>query len=188
MSNAISTLEKLISYNSVSKEPILPIASYLAEQAEELGFEVLFYETEPGKVNVVAHMGPKEPGGLALSGHMDVVPVENQQWSRDPFRLYRERDRLYGRGTCDMKGFIAVAYSAIKKMNANKLKKGLSLVWTHDEEIGCVGAQNLCQTLAEKKIIFASLHADWRTNIFKYLSYAWWTQHFKNNIPRRTRP
>ena len=152
MSQAVSILENLISYNSVSKEPIIPIASYLAERAEDLGFDVSLYETEPGKVNVIAHIGPKEPDGLALSGHMDVVPVENQQWSRDPFKLHREGDLLYGRGTCDMKGFIAVAYSVLQRMNPSKMRKGLSLVWTHDEEIGCVGAQSLCNTLREQQL------------------------------------
>ena len=152
MNTSISTLRRLVSYNSVSKEPIIPIASYLAEEAEQIGFKVDLYETEPGKVNVVAHIGPNEPDGLALSGHMDVVPVEGQAWSRDPFLLHQDGDLLYGRGTCDMKGFIAVAYSALRRLPASKLRKGISLVWTHDEEIGCVGAQNLCSTLSKKQL------------------------------------
>ena len=152
MSITLPVLERLVSYNSVSKEPIIPIASHLAERAESLGFDVSMYESQPGKVNVVAHLGPRDTGGLALCGHMDVVPVKNQTWSRDPFVLYKDGDLAYGRGTCDMKGFIAAAYSALQRINPSQMKKGLSLVWTHDEEVGCVGAQKLCEKLQENDV------------------------------------
>lgn len=137
------TLARLVAWDTVSHRPLTTMAGWLADRAEAAGMTVERFESAPGKVNLVASAGPPEAGGLGLSGHMDVVPVEGQAWSTDPFRLTIVGDRLLGRGTCDMKGFIAASVEAVAALNLRKLRKQLVLVWTHDEEVGCQGSAKL---------------------------------------------
>jgi acetylornithine deacetylase len=87
------------------------------------------------------------PGGIILSGHTDTVPVDGQEWSSDPFRMDERGGRLYGRGTCDMKGFLACVLAAVPKLAKAKLKRPLHLSFSHDEEIGCVGVLSLIDHL-----------------------------------------
>jgi acetylornithine deacetylase len=151
MIDPIPFLEKLISFPTVSHEPINDCVDFLCTESEHLGFSVRKYQSSPTKSNIIAHIGPQEEA-LVLCGHMDVVPVSGQKWSRDPFSMDIQGDRIYGRGSCDMKGFFAASYHALSHLKMNKLKRGISLIWTHDEEVGCVGAQKLCSTLTEKNI------------------------------------
>ena len=96
------------------------------------------------KANLVAWLGPPEPGGLILSGHLDVVPFAGQPgWTREPLRLAAEGDRLYGRGTSDMKGFLAQCLAAARRLDPASLERPLVFVFTCDEEIGCLGAERL---------------------------------------------
>lgn len=139
----VDCLSRLISFPSVSDRPVTEIAAFLAQQAEDAGFKVQQLPSTPGKSNVVARMGPQGQGGIVLSGHMDVVPTEGQAWQTDPFQLSIDDDRLVGRGTADMKGFIAAVSTAIQRTRVDELKREVVLVWTHDEEVGCVGAQHL---------------------------------------------
>ena len=148
---ALHFLERLVSFPSISSEPTNDMVSYLAELSEPLGFSVSLFPSSPKKSNIIAHIGPREDA-IALSGHMDVVPIAGQDWSVDPFSLHIQENKAYGRGACDMKGFFACVYAALQEFPLHKLKKGISLVWTHDEEVGCRGAQQLCQTLQEKEI------------------------------------
>jgi acetylornithine deacetylase len=145
----IDDLARLVGFNTVSNRPLLALASHLAERAEAVGFSVELYEKpgEPGKVNVVATMGPEDQDGLILSGHMDVVPTENQPWISDPFTLTERDGKLFGRGTADMKGFIACCLQACERLDLKKLKKQLVLIWTHDEEVGCQGSGFLVKAL-----------------------------------------
>ena len=147
MNKTINTLEKLVSYPTISSSPVVELGAYLAQLAEDNNFEVIQFATSPTKVNVVAHIGPWTKTSLALCGHMDVVPTDGQNWTSDPFRLTQREDRLYGRGSCDMKGFIAASMAAISELNLRNLTDGLTLIWTHDEEVGCLGAQALQQQL-----------------------------------------
>ena len=141
------TLDRLVGWDTVSHRPLDAMAGWLADRAEAAGMRVERFESTPGKVNVVASAGPDITGGLGLSGHMDVVPVEGQAWTTDPFTLTARDDRLLGRGTCDMKGFIAATVEAIDGMDLQKLQRPLVLVWTHDEEVGCMGSAVLARTL-----------------------------------------
>ena len=143
----VQTLSRLVAWDTVSHRPVTALAGYLAERAESAGMRVERFETSPGKVNVVATVGPPSEAGLLLSGHMDVVPVEGQAWTTDPFRLTRRDDRLIARGACDMKGFIAAALEAIDRVPTARLRRELTLVWTHDEEIGCHGSRALVDRL-----------------------------------------
>ena len=144
------TLGRLIGFPTVSNRPITELAAYVAERHEGQGFRVELFEdpSDATKVNVVASAGPADvEGGLMLSGHMDVVPTEGQPWTSDPFVLTERGDRLLGRGTSDMKGFIAATIEALDRMDVRGLSQPLVLVWTHDEEVGCVGAQKLVPRL-----------------------------------------
>jgi acetylornithine deacetylase len=139
----------LVAFPTVSDRPVTEIAAHLAQNAEDAGFEVQQLPSSPGKSNVVARAGPKGRGGLLLSGHMDVVPTEGQAWSSDPFRLTQRDGQLIGRGTADMKGFIAAVSTALPDLPIDRLQREVVLVWTHDEEVGCVGAQHLVEKWAD---------------------------------------
>ena len=104
----------------------------------------------PDKANVVSTLGPEEEDGLILSGHLDVVPVEGQPWESDPFQLSERDGVLHGRGTADMKGFVACAFHALARIDLPRLQRRLVLVWTHDEEIGCVGSARLAEALGNR--------------------------------------
>jgi len=141
------TLSALIRMPSVSDQPVTEVADRLAEEAEAVGMRVRRYETAPGKLNLVVSAGPEDSDGILLSGHMDVVPVAGQAWSSDPFRLTERQGRWYGRGTADMKGFLAATCVALGELNLSSLRRELVLVWTHDEEVGCHGSRVLVEKL-----------------------------------------
>ena len=152
MSEVVATLARLVAEPTISNRPLLELAGFMAQRAEDAGFRVELFEDEQdaGKVNVVASAGPQEGEGLILSGHMDVVPVEGQDWSSDPFRLDEREGRLYGRGSSDMKAFLAASVEGLDRLDLSKLRRELVLVWTHDEEIGCVGSRKLVKRLAKE--------------------------------------
>ena len=139
----IHTLSKMVAMPTVSHRPLTALAAFLAQRSEDAGFRVHRFDTSPGKSNVVAIAGPDKPGGLVISGHMDVVPVDGQDWSSDPFVLRETSGRLHGRGACDMKGFIAAVIEATDSSLISQLQRPLALVWTHDEEVGCLGSAAL---------------------------------------------
>jgi len=136
MRDAVGLLRALVAEPTVSNRPVLGLAALLAERAEARGLRATVYETSPGKVNVVARGGPEGVGGLTLCGHMDVVPPDGQDWSRDPFVLHDDGERLYGRGACDMKGGIAAFIAGLSQyLDANPDHPGsISLLITGDEE------------------------------------------------------
>jgi acetylornithine deacetylase len=139
------TLARLVAYPTISSRPVDGLAAYLAERCEDAGFVVEKLDApEPGKCNLVCRKGPEGTDGLVLSGHMDVVPVEGQPWLTDPFTLTRKGDRLHARGACDMKAFLAAVVEALPRLPA--LEREVVLVWTYDEEVGCVGSRRLVET------------------------------------------
>jgi len=133
----------------VSSESNLEMIVHIAALLGELGARVdLFHDATGHKANLFATMGPRDmPGGIVLSGHTDVVPVTDQDWSTDPFRLHEAEGRLYGRGTCDMKGFIAATLAMAPVYAGLDLKRPLHFAFTHDEEVGCLGGQALVREL-----------------------------------------
>jgi acetylornithine deacetylase len=148
---AVDHLRRLVALDTVSSRPVVALSDYMCEHVEALGFQVERRETgEPGKHNLIATFGPPRDGGLVLSGHMDVVPVDGQPWTSDPFRLTERDGRLVGRGTADMKGFLAATLTALERVDRARLQRELVLVWTCDEELGCLGSATLVdQLLAE---------------------------------------
>jgi acetylornithine deacetylase len=141
-------LEKLIGFPTVSADSNLPLIDYVEELLESRGYRTCRrYDRDGAKANLVACIGPEEPGGIALAGHTDVVPVSGQDWRSDPFELVERQGYLFGRGTSDMKGFIAVSLAAACSIDASKMKRPLHLVFTYDEEVGCLGAKALQEEL-----------------------------------------
>ncbi len=119
----------------------------------ERGFDVrLVHSADGQRANLFASLGDARAGGLLLSGHTDVVPVTGQQWTRPPFELTQESGRLYGRGTCDMKGFLSAVLAVIERAPVQSLPTPLHVALTYDEEIGCVGVRQLLSELAGEGI------------------------------------
>ena len=141
-------LEKLVGFPTVSADSNLPLIDWVEELLVRHGYRTWRrYNEERTKANLVARLGPEEPQGIALAGHTDVVPVSGQDWRTDPFTLTEREGRLFGRGTCDMKGFIALALAVACSIDARRMKKPLHLVFTYDEEVGCHGAKALEEDL-----------------------------------------
>ena len=145
-------LRDLIAHDSVSANGNRALMAELAQRCEDSGARVALQEWGEGataKANLVASLGPAVPGGIILSGHADVVPFAEQPgWTREPLRLSAEGERLYARGTSDMKGFLAQCLAALPRIAADELERPLVLLFTADEEIGCLGAQRLVPELA----------------------------------------
>ena len=138
----VQNLKKLVSFKSVSNTPILDLCEWVHDACTSFGFtcELQYDANDKTKANVIATLGPQVPGGLILSGHLDVVPTEGQPWSSNPFELTERKGRLYGRGASDMKGFVAATLASLNQINCDSLSKPLVLIWTYDEEIGCKGS------------------------------------------------
>ncbi len=144
MANAISYLEKLIAFPTVSRDSNLELIAYVQEILGDLNIaSQLVHNAEHTKANLWATIGPSDMGGVALSAHTDVVPVAGQNWSSDPFELVRRDGNLYGRGSADMKGFIACCLAMAAKIDQKKLKTPIHFAFSYDEEIGCIGVRRL---------------------------------------------
>ena len=144
-------LADLIAFPTVSTDSNLDCIQYMADYLTAIGARVEVLRDATGtKANLWATLGPEGDGGLVLSGHSDVVPVADQDWSSDPFRMDERDGRLYGRGTCDMKGFIAAALAKAPAFAASK--RPIHFAFTHDEETGCLGGQALVQALQQRGI------------------------------------
>ncbi len=149
--NLNQILSKLISFETISETSNDEIASFIINFLNSYGIKSEKIKGDPGRFNIHSIIGPKVDGGIILSGHTDVVPTEGQLWSSNPFRLQKKGNRLYGRGSTDMKGFIAVVLSIIKEIKIEELKKPIHLIFSYDEEIGCVGIQKLIPFLEKLK-------------------------------------
>jgi acetylornithine deacetylase len=148
-----SDLTELIAFPTVSDRPNDELAAFLATRLEDSGFTVeSFPDPGPtGKRSLVARCGPDAPGGITLSGHMDVVPTEGQPWTSDPFRLTERDGKLFGRGTADMKGFFAATLAALRALRSTRLQRPLAIVFTHDEEIGCLGSAQIAASWSDRR-------------------------------------
>lgn len=151
MSHAIALLKKLVAFDTTSRASNLALIEYVEGYLAEVGVSAERVMSPCGtKANLIVRVGPDAPGGVMLSGHTDVVPVAGQPWSSDPFTLRDGGDgRLYGRGTCDMKGFIACVLSMVPTWTKAPLQQPIYLGFSYDEEIGCVGAPSLIKRFYE---------------------------------------
>ena len=145
---SLEILERLISFPTVSRTSNLDLISFVSETLAAQGIAVeLVHDETKSKANLHATVGPRDRPGVMLSGHSDVVPVEGQSWSVDPFVLTERDDKLYGRGTADMKGFVACAVNALLLASTRQLEAPLHLAVSYDEEIGCIGVRRLLDSL-----------------------------------------
>ncbi|MCL5426182.1 MAG: acetylornithine deacetylase [Gammaproteobacteria bacterium] len=151
MSHAIALLKKLVAFDTTSRASNLALIEYVEGYLAEVGVSAERVMSPCGtKANLIVRVGPDAPGGVMLSGHTDVVPVAGQPWSSDPFTLHDGGDgRLYGRGTCDMKGFIACVLAMVPAWSKAPLQQPIYLGFSYDEEIGCVGAPSLIKRFYE---------------------------------------
>lgn len=148
MSRTIDYLDKLIGFATVSRDSNLDLIDYVRAELEPLGFTCRLAPSEDGrKANLYASIGPEDVPGIVLSGHSDVVPVEGQDWSSDPFVMRKADGKLYGRGSVDMKGFIAACMSLAHDLDASKLTAPIHFAFSYDEEVGCLGVRRLIDML-----------------------------------------
>jgi acetylornithine deacetylase len=145
---ALETLKTLIAFDTTSRNSNLELIGWVEGYLDGLKIPHRRVPNADGtKSNLIATIGPAEPGGVVLSGHTDVVPVDGQPWSSEPFTLTPKGGRLYGRGTCDMKGFLALALAAAPVILEAKPKKPVHLAFSYDEEIGCLGAPAMIEVI-----------------------------------------
>ncbi len=146
---ALDLMSKLIAFDTTSRLSNLALIEWVEAYLDDLGVaHRRVPNAERTKTNLIATLGPAIEGGVVLSGHTDVVPVDGQAWSSDPFKVEQRGSRLYGRGTCDMKGFLALALAAAPDILAVSPKKPVHLAFSYDEEIGCLGAPDMIKVIA----------------------------------------
>lgn len=146
-------LSDLIGFPTVSAGSNLEMIAYLANRLEDCGAQVDVLTDKSGrKANLFATLGPQRDGGIVLSGHSDVVPVTDQNWATDPFKMVERDGLIFGRGTCDMKGFIAATVAMAPLFARQVRDRPLHFAFTYDEETGCIGAGHLVQKLKARPI------------------------------------
>jgi len=147
--NSVQILDRLVGFATVSRDPNLALIEYVRDFLGTCGVECKLYrDADAGKANLYAGIGPVEQGGVLLSGHTDVVPVDGQAWASDPFRLQQRGAHLFARGAADMKGFLACALRAAERAASLPLKLPLHLALSYDEEVGCLGVRSLIEDMA----------------------------------------
>ena len=146
--NTRAIFERLMGFDTVSSKPNMDLMLYVQGLLADAGIDaVLIPDASGGKANLYATVGPADQGGVMLSGHTDVVPVEGQVWTKPPFALTEEDGRYYGRGATDMKGFCAAAIASMLQAAKRPLQTPLHLALSYDEEIGCMGVRSLIDML-----------------------------------------
>ena len=144
-------LDRLVAFPTVSSSTNLPLIYFVRDYFLSHGIDSEVIPNEDGtKAGLIAAVGPDVTGGVALSAHSDVVPVEGQNWTTEPWKVIEKDGRIYGRGTCDMKGFVALAIAAMVKAKASNLKRPLQFALSRDEEVGLLGAPDVAQGLLDK--------------------------------------
>lgn len=150
---SITILKKLISFNTTSINSNLELMRYVTNYLQSYGVKSkLIYNSEKSKANLYASIGDTNKPGIILSGHTDTVPVTGQSWSKPPFQLTEENEHYYGRGTSDMKTFIATVLASVPKMQTKKLHTPIHISLSYDEEIGCLGVRSLIDMLKDEPI------------------------------------
>ncbi len=144
-------LDRCVGFDTVSSRSNLPLVDFIREYLASHGVPVTLVHDDTGdKAAVYATVGPAVPGGVVLSGHLDVVPVDGQPWTSDPFAVTERDGRLYGRGTADMKSFVAIALALVPEMLAANLKRPVHLALSYDEEVGCQGAPRMIAHMKDR--------------------------------------
>ncbi len=148
--DCIDVLGKLVAFDTTSRNSNLKLIEFARDQLSAIGVESRqTFNEEKTKANLWATIGPSDRGGIVLSGHTDVVPVDGQDWASDPFVMEERGGKLYGRGTADMKGFVACALAHAARMASIDLKTPFHLAFSYDEEVGCTGVIGLVDDMRE---------------------------------------
>lgn len=149
--NSLTVLEQLISFDTTSYKSNLALIFYLRDVFEACHIHIsLDFNEEKNKANLLASVGPLDQVGILLSGHSDVVPIDGQHWDTPAFQAICKDGKIYGRGTADMKGFLACAVMAMLKASQLTLKRPLHLCISYDEEIGCIGVRGILDQLSKQ--------------------------------------
>jgi len=144
----LELMTKLISFPTVSRDTNIPLIDWVAEYLSSHGIESHRYiDPDQPKHALFAHVGPWEEGAVVLSGHTDVVPIDDQPWDTDPFTVVEKDGKYFGRGTCDMKGFDALALWALVEAKYADIKRPLQIAFSFDEEVGCTGAPPMIEAM-----------------------------------------
>ena len=146
--SAIAILDRLVAFDTTSRNANMPLIEWVRDYLAGHGVAAVILPGPAGKANLFATIGPAGTAGVLLSGHTDVVPVDGQVWSRDPFRLAEAQGRLYGRGTTDMKGYVACMLAIVPRLVERPLRRAVHLAFSYDEEVGCHGAPGLVSHMA----------------------------------------
>ena len=146
-------LHRLVAFPTVSRDSNLALIDFVSDYLSRHGIDShLTYDDDRRKANLYATIGPADRPGICLSGHTDVVPTDGQDWSGDPFETVARNGRLYGRGTCDMKGFLAVVLAMVPDFLAQRLETPIHLALSYDEEVGCIGVRRLISALDDMPV------------------------------------
>jgi acetylornithine deacetylase len=152
-SQSLQLIEQLIAFDTTSRNSNLDLIHFVRDHLHSLGVDCeLVHDEDGGKANLYATLGPTDRPGYCLSGHTDVVPVDGQPWDTDPFTLTPRGTRLHGRGTSDMKSFIAVCLALAPEFLARDIQIPLHFAFSHDEEVGCLGVRSLLRLLAGRAV------------------------------------
>lgn len=147
----VELLARLVAFDTTSHKSNLEIVAFIEDYLLQHGVASLRVVAGDGlKANLYATIGPSDRGGIALSGHTDVVPVDGQTWSSDPFKLRSEGGRHFARGACDMKGYLACMLAAVPDFKQRKLKTPIHLAFSYDEEVGCLGVRPMIAELGKR--------------------------------------
>ena len=144
---------RLVGFDTTSRNSNLALIDFVRDYLDGWGIaSELVFDGERRKANLYATIGPDDKGGIVLSGHTDVVPVDGQPWESDPFALKETDGRLYGRGTCDMKSFVAVALALVPEFVRRGLTTPVHFAFSYDEEVGCLGVRGLLAELRQRPV------------------------------------
>jgi acetylornithine deacetylase len=143
--------KRLVAYDTTSRNSNLALIEFIRDYLDGYGVKSeLVFDEDGAKANLYATIGPQDQRGILLSGHTDVVPIDDQDWHTDPFELIEKDDRLYGRGSSDMKSFIATVLSLVPTLVERNLRTPIHLAFSYDEEVGCIGVRRLIDLLADR--------------------------------------
>jgi acetylornithine deacetylase len=154
LSTAKELLARLVAFDTTSHKTNIPLIAFVEDYLNRHGIDSVRVPTADGqKASLFATIGPSGTGGVALSGHTDVVPVASQNWSTDPFTMVERDGRLYGRGTCDMKGFLACVLALVPAFKARRLSLPIHIAFSYDEEVGCTGVRPMVAELGKTLVL-----------------------------------
>ena len=147
---SIEMIKKLVAFDTTSRNSNLALIDFVRDHLESCGIETILVPDDTGKkANLYGTIGPDDKPGIALSGHTDVVPIDGQDWSSDPWDLVERDGRIYGRGACDMKGFLGCVLAAVPQFRRTRLKTPIHLLFSFDEEVGCLGVRRALKVLQD---------------------------------------